>query len=477
MVEKPEGATHLEQERPPDSEIEPEELVMSAARAASAKAAIEDPTDEILLSPNRTPGWPAGAPAGVTIHTEEGFHDPSVGWLRNPRSQASAHFCVRRDGHIVQLVWERDRAWHARSSGMFYFGIEHEGSGYPNDRAKNPAGVPCFWTTPKDANRLSDDDKMLKSSARLTAYLCSKHRLEVQHDFGEPPVRHTKSVIAGHDQMMNNDHIDPGPQFPWKAYMAEVQAIIAGSGKGDDMPVAPPAGAMPRWEFCKMVKNPDVPLPSKTDISFEGKVFATFTRSTGEFGTADITIDEFCSMEPADFTAARDLMVDGQKVGRLDPSAVTPTPDGPDVETLRRRVEAMQVTGLNGLNPWPEKVMRFLIDEFGSFPWWDGWRDPTDTTEHHTRFAVDIGLNGDRRIPMLDKDLRRGEQIVAALLEHRVELELIGIIWQQRQIGYSAWNAAGWSRWTPQQWPAPPGWQARGLDPFHWRHIHVRMGG
>src|SRR5215213_3656221 len=69
---KPEGATHLQDEKPPDEEIEPEELLDVIAGALSARASVPDPTDQILLSPNYTPGWPAGAPAGVTIHTEEG---------------------------------------------------------------------------------------------------------------------------------------------------------------------------------------------------------------------------------------------------------------------------------------------------------------------------------------------------------------------------------------------------------------------
>src|SRR5215213_6242280 len=55
-------------------------------------------------------------------------------FLESPVFFASAHFCVRRDGLIVQLVWEHNRAWHARSSGMYYFGIEHEG-----DRASGPS--------------------------------------------------------------------------------------------------------------------------------------------------------------------------------------------------------------------------------------------------------------------------------------------------------------------------------------------------
>ena len=70
--DKPEGATHLRNEKPPDEEIEPEELLDVTAGALSARASVPDPTDQILLSPNYTPGWPAGAPEGVTIHTEEG---------------------------------------------------------------------------------------------------------------------------------------------------------------------------------------------------------------------------------------------------------------------------------------------------------------------------------------------------------------------------------------------------------------------
>ena len=215
---KPEGATHLQDEKPPDNEIEPEELLEVTAGALSARASVPDPTDQILLSPNYTPGWPAGAPSGVTIHTEEGWHDPSVAWLRNPDSRASAHFCIRRDGKIVQLVWERDRAWHARSSGMYYFGIEHEGG-------SGLGPVPILWKTPRDAERLREDDLMLQQSARLVAYLCTKHGIYIQHDHTLPPRRDTTSHIAGHDQMAGNDHMDPGPDFPWRAYMRRVHLL------------------------------------------------------------------------------------------------------------------------------------------------------------------------------------------------------------------------------------------------------------
>jgi hypothetical protein len=216
--DKPGGATHLQDEKPPDDEIEPEELLEVTAGALSARASVSDPTDQILLSPNYTPGWPAGAPAGVTIHTEEGWHDPSVELLRNPASFASAHFCIRRDGLIVQLVWERNRAWHAKSSGMYYFGIEHEGG-------SGLGPVPILWKTPREAERLREDDLMLRQSARLVAYLCTKHGIFIQHDFTLPPRRDTTSHIAGHDQMAGNDHRDPGPAFPWRAYMRQVHGF------------------------------------------------------------------------------------------------------------------------------------------------------------------------------------------------------------------------------------------------------------
>ena len=227
MTEKPEGATHLQNEVPDEENIEPEfDAPLRASRdtevmlAATVKG-VPNPTDEQVWSRNFTNGWPRGAPNGVTIHTEEGWHDPSVSWLCNRESWASAHYCVRRDGHIVQLVRQDDRAWHARDSGMYYFGIEHEGGSGLGE-------VPILWKTPKDADDLRSDDEMLIQSAKLVAFLCTKWNIRIQHDFDTPPVRNSTSHIAGHDQMSGNDHRDPGPEFPWKAYMRKVNQFANG---------------------------------------------------------------------------------------------------------------------------------------------------------------------------------------------------------------------------------------------------------
>ncbi|MBX3111797.1 MAG: N-acetylmuramoyl-L-alanine amidase [Fimbriimonadaceae bacterium] len=58
-------------------------------------------------------------PAGTVIDTIVLHHTsgPSlwstVSWFKTDKSQVSAHFCVGRDGSIVQFLSTWDRAWHA----------------------------------------------------------------------------------------------------------------------------------------------------------------------------------------------------------------------------------------------------------------------------------------------------------------------------------------------------------------------------
>jgi hypothetical protein len=99
---------------------------------------------------------------------------------------------------------------------MYYFGIEHEGG-------SGLGSVPILWKTHRDAEKLREDDLMLRASAKLTGFLCVRWNIRVQHDFTRPPVRHSVSHIAGHDQMAGNNHMDPGPRFPWPAYMRRVR--------------------------------------------------------------------------------------------------------------------------------------------------------------------------------------------------------------------------------------------------------------
>jgi hypothetical protein len=55
-------------------------------------------------------------PRGIVLHSGEGSRQSDLGWLCNPKSKASAHFYVCRDGTIYQLLPENYIAWHAGES-------------------------------------------------------------------------------------------------------------------------------------------------------------------------------------------------------------------------------------------------------------------------------------------------------------------------------------------------------------------------
>lgn len=50
---------------------------------------------------------------GIVLHSMWGTQAGSISWFKNPQAQASAHYCVGKDGQIVQCVLDKDMAWHA----------------------------------------------------------------------------------------------------------------------------------------------------------------------------------------------------------------------------------------------------------------------------------------------------------------------------------------------------------------------------
>ncbi|GAB3539643.1 1,6-anhydro-N-acetylmuramyl-L-alanine amidase AmpD [Noviherbaspirillum agri] len=102
--------------------------------------------------------------------------------------RVSAHFLIRRDGHVIQFVSVNDRAWHAGVSNFrgrercndFSVGIELEGSDFePFDAAQYEA------------------------LATVTAALRSRYPL---------------TDVAGHEHIAPGRKTDPGPFFDWERY-------------------------------------------------------------------------------------------------------------------------------------------------------------------------------------------------------------------------------------------------------------------
>jgi len=65
----------------------------------------------------------------IVIHDTEGNFNGTVSWFQDPAAQVSAHYVVRSsDGHVVQMVAEKNIAWHDKCFNTNTVGIEHEGS-------------------------------------------------------------------------------------------------------------------------------------------------------------------------------------------------------------------------------------------------------------------------------------------------------------------------------------------------------------
>ena len=124
----------------------------------------------------------------IVVHVTQGSYAGTISWFKNPSSQVSAHYVVRSsDGQVTQMVAEKDTAWHARDANPYSVGIEHEGF----------VDQPSWFT-----------DAMYRASAALTRNIADRR--------GIPKDR---AHIRGHNEMPDNNHSDPGPNWNWNYYM------------------------------------------------------------------------------------------------------------------------------------------------------------------------------------------------------------------------------------------------------------------
>src|SRR5438552_5692999 len=180
-------------------------------------------------SPNvdQRPADQTGTLHMVIIHTCESDYASCWSWLVNPASQASAHYVVDEDGgEISQLVREPDRAWHIAAlydcalnrrhdcglngvqSNDFTAGIEHAGfasqGSFPTSQIEASAALACDVTRDRGIPR------------------------DWQH-------------IVGHGQLQPANRTDPGPNWPWTAYLHRVQALCGETVVDDSAPFNDPA--------------------------------------------------------------------------------------------------------------------------------------------------------------------------------------------------------------------------------------------
>ncbi|KQL46865.1 N-acetylmuramoyl-L-alanine amidase [Brevibacillus choshinensis] len=141
----------------------------------------------------------------IVIHNTEETYDDTIKIFTDPLRYVSAHYVIRsKDGHVTQMLKNKDVGWHA---GNWYFnstsiGIEHEG--YAIEGAN--------WYT----------ENMYRSSAKLVRYLAREYDIPLD-----------RNHIIGHDEVpgmkpanQSKMHEDPGPFWDWDHYMELMNAPI-----------------------------------------------------------------------------------------------------------------------------------------------------------------------------------------------------------------------------------------------------------
>ncbi|GAB4072073.1 N-acetylmuramoyl-L-alanine amidase [Ancylobacter sonchi] len=147
---------------------------------------------DVLASPNHGERLGVAVADMLLLHyTGMQSAEEAVAWLRSPEKAVSCHYVVHEDGHIVQLVPESRRAWHAGLSS---------------------------WAGATDINSLSIGIEIVNPG----------------HDFGYPPfpARQIEAVTAlskdivtrlairpervlAHSDVAPLRKQDPGEKFPW----------------------------------------------------------------------------------------------------------------------------------------------------------------------------------------------------------------------------------------------------------------------
>jgi hypothetical protein len=177
----------------------------------------------------------------IIIHKVEGSLDSCVSWFKNPSARVSAHYVVN-SSKIVQMVRDKDRAWHAGNTyyNAHAIGIENEG-----------------WSSRNDTT-----DAHYRRLASLTAYLCKKYSIKMD-----------RKHILGHSHI-NSDKSDPGKYFNWTLFMSYVAQAAGGTiVTPTQPPIQPPT--TPPTTTQPPVGNAGYGAATTTDVNVRASAWGT----------------------------------------------------------------------------------------------------------------------------------------------------------------------------------------------------------
>jgi N-acetyl-anhydromuramyl-L-alanine amidase AmpD len=220
-IELPEGRAAYEREVDRALALGGARSALAEARAAAAASCLPPPGSgapdyaPALWRPspnfNDRPADATGAVHLVIIHTCESNYTSCWSLLANPASQVSAHYVVDEDGsETSQLVLERHRAWHI--AALYGCTLNRGHDCWLNEVQSND-----FTVGIEHAGFASQDSFPASQLEASAALVCN-----VTRDRGIP---RDWQHIVGHGQLQPENRTDPGPNWPWIAYVHRVQAL------------------------------------------------------------------------------------------------------------------------------------------------------------------------------------------------------------------------------------------------------------
>lgn len=124
----------------------------------------------------------------ILHHTSDSTVDEALATLTDPERKVSTHYLIGRDGEIVQLVEENDRAWHAGKSWW----------GGNTDINSASIGI-----------ELDNDGDEPFPDAQIHALLGLLADIRQRH--GIP-----RANVVGHADVAPGRKVDPSAWFPWR---------------------------------------------------------------------------------------------------------------------------------------------------------------------------------------------------------------------------------------------------------------------
>ena len=118
----------------------------------------------------------------------------SINRLKNPKFKVSCHYLINRKGKIIQMVKDKNIAWHAGKSRWKKF----------LNLNKNSIGIELVNKGHKYGYQ-NYQKKQIKSLIRLCKFLKKKYSIR-------------KENFLGHSDISPHRKIDPGEKFPWKEF-------------------------------------------------------------------------------------------------------------------------------------------------------------------------------------------------------------------------------------------------------------------